>query len=315
VGAAGDFSTSATLHPAFGGAVGRWAGEELRTQGLRHLIECGPGDGSLLLHAARSLGRWTRLTRRIRLHLVETSPALRERQRKTLRALPVTWHESIEAALEVCGGEAVIYSNEFADAFPVHLIEWDADLGHWSEVAVEHDENWKVTAETLIPFDPDPDPDPELPCSGLEFPGVGPGQRIELGLDYRDWLRSMAARFRRGSLLTIDYGDRFPDLYHRRPRGTLRAFRGHQRLEGSAIYAEPGRRDITADVNFTDLDRWGQDLGWHTEALESQATFLARQDPGIAEQAAADPALAFLLEPTGAGGAFQVLHQRIGVAT
>jgi len=153
VGASGDFSTAATLHPAFGTAVGRWARTELRSQGLRHLIECGPGDGSLLLHVSREIGRWGRLSRRIQFHLVESSSKLRQCQRKRLRGLPVKWHPSIEAALDACQGEAVIYSNEFADAFPVTLLQWSEPKNNWQEVYVEHDQAWNVSAEYCVPFE------------------------------------------------------------------------------------------------------------------------------------------------------------------
>jgi len=37
-------------------------------------------------------------------------------------------------------------------------------------------------------------------------------------------------------MLTIDYGDTCPALYLRRPRGTLRAYAHHQRLEGYDVY-------------------------------------------------------------------------------
>eukprot|EP01031_Cornospumella_fuschlensis_P020213 gene20213-24780_t len=51
VGARGDFSTSATLSPLLGQAIAAWLTEESRLQPqVKHIIEIGPGDGSL--HAA-----------------------------------------------------------------------------------------------------------------------------------------------------------------------------------------------------------------------------------------------------------------------
>ena len=57
-------------------------------------------------------------------------------------------------------------------------------------------------------------------------------------------------------MLTIDYGDTAENLYHRQPKGSLRAYFLHQRFAGNEIYANPGMQDITADVNFTDLEHW-----------------------------------------------------------
>jgi len=75
-------------------------------------------------------------------------------------------------------------------------------------------------------------------------------------------------------MITIDYGDLMPGLYHRRPAGTLRGYAHHQRLSGQEIYQAPGRLDLTADVNFSDLEKWGEDLGWKTTRHGTLAEFL-----------------------------------------
>ena len=96
-------------------------------------------------------------------------------------------------------------------------------------------------------------------------------------------------------MLTIDYGGPAETLYHRRPGGTVRAYLFHQRLEGLEIHANPGRQDLTADVNYSDLAAWSEP--WLvTEPLRSFGEFLA---------GAGGP----LADPHGAGGAFQVLEQ------
>ena len=101
-------------------------------------------------------------------------------------------------------------------------------------------------------------------------------------------------------MLTIDYGAAAPELYHRRPRGSVRAYFMQQRLEGPAVYENPGRQDLTADVNFSDLQRWAQP--WvETVRQANQEDFLSPH---------ADPADARALHPDGAGGAFLVLDQR-----
>ena len=106
-----------------------------------------------------------------------------------------------------------------------------------------------------------------------------------------------------GRMLTIDYGGRTETLYHRRPRGTLRAYLMHQRLEGSAIYQNPGHQDITADVNFSDLIAWS--APWTTDVkLRTLAEFIGPfQNKG-------NPVDADLSDPNAAGGAFMVLDQQ-----
>ncbi|MBU3665820.1 MAG: hypothetical protein FGM15_08105, partial [Chthoniobacterales bacterium] len=59
----------------------------------------------------------------------------------------------------------------------------------------------------------------------------------------------------------------------RRPHGTLRAYRGQQRLSGTEILDLPGRQDITADVNFDDLRQWARELRWRTGEMKPLEDF------------------------------------------
>jgi SAM-dependent MidA family methyltransferase len=70
-------------------------------------------------------------------------------------------------------------------------------------------------------------------------------------------------------MLSIDYGGISSEIYERRPQGTLRAYRGQQRLTGAEVYELPGRQDITADVNFDDLAQWARALGWEADGIKS----------------------------------------------
>ncbi|MEY4483299.1 MAG: hypothetical protein RL693_751 [Verrucomicrobiota bacterium] len=114
-------------------------------------------------------------------------------------------------------------------------------------------------------------------------------------------------------MLTVDYGDTFPALYHRQPRGTIRAYLLHQRLTGPGVYANMGRQDITADVNFSDLILWGQNLHWASGSLQTQRDFLQQHAQNFQKRIEADPAAAFLTDDLGAGSAFKALVQRPGL--
>ena len=78
---------------------------------------------------------------------------------------------------------------------------------------------------------------------------------------------------REGAMLSVDYGGTAGEIYDRRPQGTLRAYRGQQRLTGAGVYELPGRQDITADVNFDDLARWAREFGWETGELKPLEKF------------------------------------------
>lgn len=283
VGSRGDFSTSATLSPSLGDAIAAWLKSESRLQPqIRHVIEVGAGDGSLMQAARKSLGWWRR--RKFVFHIVETSPVLREQQQKNLGGA-IHWHTDIEFALASASGNAFIYHNELLDAFPATLLQWNAAEQRWLEVWVP---------ESLQPHDFD-----AAHFSVLRHTSFANGQRCEIHPSIRDWLQNWIQDWKCGAMLTIDYGDEFPQLYHRRPQGTLRAYLLHQRLTGADIYANPGRQDITADINFTDYRAWLHECGLEEADCQTLADFLRP-----------NRAPAQLLDADGAGGAFKVLVHR-----
>ncbi len=245
IGARGDFTTAPQLSAAPAKAIAAWASRALRESGCRHLIEIGPGLGTLAKDVLRHLPLLPRL--RTRLHLVESSPALSAHQKALLGENNVSHHTTVHQALAACSGTAVIYSNELVDAFPVRLFE-KQEPG-WQEIAVE-ESGGQLRETFLAPA--------TLPPSSVFSQNLPSGQRVEVHESYRRWLESWLPLWHHGEMLTIDYGDTVDMLYHRRPRGSLRAYLLHQRLEGPAVYQNPGLQDLTADVNFTDLAEWAE---------------------------------------------------------
>jgi SAM-dependent MidA family methyltransferase len=313
-GSRGDFATSATLSSLLGESIAAWIRAEIESLGLAppiHLIEIGGGEGSLMRDVITALDAgkkpwWRRSRPRFHFHLVEISPRLRARQQETLKAMrrSITWHDSVESALAAADGQAILFSNELVDAFPVRLLRW---VGHWSEVLVSFDPAEGLREHFARPIDLDRDR-----FSVLREPEIWPsGQRVELHESYRRWWEKWSPALKCGALLTIDYGASAADLYRKRPEGTLRAYFRHQRLTGAGIYRLFGQQDITADVCFDDLIDWGVKFGFSTTHHLSQAEFLRSFAPKkCAGLAASDRAAAFLLDPDGAGGAFRALAQR-----
>jgi SAM-dependent MidA family methyltransferase len=288
-GGRGDFTTASQLSAVLARAVAAWAARALRETGCRDLIEVGPGTGALAAAVRRHLPwplRW-----RTRLHLVETSVPLARLQQQTL-GRRARWHDHPGAALRACAGRAVIFSNELVDAFPVRRFKL-TDSG-WRELALLTDPSGPPR-ETLLEAVPLP------PSSSFDQPHAA-GQWIEVHDSYRAWLEQWLPAWRAGRMLTIDYGADAAALYHRRPRGTLRGYLLQQRVEGADCYLHPGRQDLTADANFTDLADWAAPWA-ETVALGPLHEFLRPfADP-------ASPTDRALLDPDGAGGAFRVLEQ------
>lgn len=152
--------------------------------------------------------------------------------------------------------------------------------GRWHEIWVP---------EELRELEIDPQP-----FSALRHASFADGQRCEIHPSVRDWLRQGFAGWKRGAMLTIDYGGDFPEMYHRRPGGTLRGYFMHQRLYWPDCLANPGRMDLTTDINFNDYRAWCHELGWEEVCYQTMHEWAALGDPD------------------GAGGAFKCLiHRRV----
>ncbi len=294
LGKRGDFSTSATLHAALGKCVEIWA---MHT-GFRDWIEIGAGNGELASAMISQIPWWQRS--RIRYRIVEISPTLRERQRERLGTRRFIWHETIREALDASGGKALVFSNELVDAFPCAVIEWTQ--AGWRELGLAIGQT--TSAEALRAIGPRLRPHLPAPWQGIEY-----GQRCEVHISYREWLMGWLRELRSGHLLTIDYGNTVPQLYIRRPRGTLRGYFKHTRVEGAGVYQRAGRQDLTADINFSHLRDWGEEAGLQEQEFTTQRDFMLRVQPDLEKRASQDLALRFILDPAGAGSAFRVLWQ------
>lgn len=290
VGLRGDFTTAPMLSQAPARAIAAWAAKALEETRCRDLIEIGPGEGQL---AGAVMARLPlRVRMRTRLHLVETSHPLAERQRVLLGAR-ARWHATPAEALAACGGNAVIYSNELVDAFPVRRFQLGAD-GRWRELFVELADG-KFIAEHFRETNL-----PESSAFGQKFPC---GQIIEVHDSYFHWLAEWMPDWQRGRMLTIDYGAPVESLYHRQPRGSARGYLHQQVRAGTDVYQNIGRQDLTADVNFTDLEN--ASAAWtRPGSLMNFADFLK---PHITS---GDPADEAMCDIPGPGDAFMVLDQK-----
>lgn len=288
VGRRGDFSTSATLDDSLARALARWIRAEAEALQLGHptIIELGSGTGRL----ARSILRRFRPWEKLRYYVVDIGT----RNRPSGRIKPFN---SVKGALNAAGGVAILFSNEFVDAFPcrrfVHV------KSGWDEIWIElHDGRWLERAM----------PAQVYPESGALSPALPLGQIVEIHESYHFWLKELSSSLQRGALLTIDYGGSVLEDYRGKLSGTLRAFFRHQRLEGMEIYRRPGQQDLTADVNFEDLRHWGHALGFSEIDYASQRNFVGKWYPDALKRD--NPPRRFVLDPSGAGTAFKVLHQR-----
>lgn len=260
IGADGDFFTSSNLSSSFGAMVGKQMEELWYVLGQKEftVVEYGAGTGMLCHDILQYLESNPRLYDKLRYCIIEISPSMRKAEQAHLKD-KVTWYDSL-AAIE--GDIDCVFSNELLDNFPVHQVMMEEEL---MEVFVAYDDGFK---EILRPAGASLKK--YLEALGITLP---PGFRTEISLKAVDWIREVAAKLRRGFIITIDYGGLSEELYKNgRHNGTLLCYCRHG--INDQPFSNIGQQDITAHVNFSALQHWGSKEGIATWGMTSQAMFL-----------------------------------------
>jgi SAM-dependent MidA family methyltransferase len=322
VGPDGSFLTAPTASPLFARIIAclleRMAGavgEPLT------LAELGAGEGFLLRGLDRELGE--RRERVIgRAVAVETATWARER---LLGSCP--WVE-VTARLANCdrpGGPTVLFASEFYDALPVHRVTFrrQGETLALGEFYVESDGGeglrWHVdrpSSEELEGY---------LAEHGVvlqegQVAEIRPGAQA-IHAEHLAWCG------RNALAVVVDYGHGARQLYNARGRrgGSLVGYRQHRLA--TDVLADPGEIDITAHVNFDDLELAAADLGWERGGIQPLGRFLSLHGalellPGrLGREAPPEPsewaelaAARRLLSPAGMGTDLKVLVQGRGEA-
>ena len=89
---------------------------------------------------------------------------------------------------------------------------------------------------------------------------------MELRPGVRSWVQGWADKIPCGMILTLDYGFPADQLFSsERSAGTLVAIQNHQRIHDPLL--DPGQLDLTAHVNFTELDALAAESGFKNYGL------------------------------------------------
>ncbi len=232
LGAAGDFTTAPEISQIFGELIGLWC---VSLWMAMHrppiaLIELGPGRGTLMADALRATRNIKGFHESLRVHLVETSPALREKQWQALagKHAEIGWHDSLSDVPQ--DRACFVIANEFFDALPIR--QWQPTPTGWAERRVglcdEDDQRFAfaLDADSPPPFDL-----AQLPANA---------QMLELSEASQAVMGDIARRIKAlgGAAMIVDYG------YLGGTRAdTLQAIRNHAFFDP---LKEPGTADITA---------------------------------------------------------------------
>ncbi len=264
-GVAGDFITAPEISQIFGELIGLWCAQCWQSMGSPdeiNLVELGPGRGTLMADALRAASVLPAFKAAIRIHLVETSPSLKARQRETLSDHGVTWHEDLSSLPDAA---MIVIANEFFDALPVHQLEksqegWLERLVTLSPVATERAPAFSFTTgrapKKLLAMIP-----PDL--------RKGPvGTLVEISPAMEAIAGDLGGRLSKngGAALVVDYGRAMPEA-----GWSLQALQSHQR-HGPLV--TPGQADLTVHVDFTSIAAAAERAGARAWGPVTQAVFL-----------------------------------------
>jgi NADH dehydrogenase [ubiquinone] 1 alpha subcomplex assembly factor 7 len=248
-----DFTTAPEISQIFGEILCIWAiatWHRLNRPAPFLLVEPGPGRGTLMADIIRTARKAAPdFHAAARVHFIETSPTLRERQAS---AMPdATWHGSLAT---VPAGPMILLANEFLDALPIR--QFVHRPAGWTERYVANG-TW---IEQILP--------PEETSIVPPRSGLRDGTVVEINEPARAFVTAVARRIVAGSgaALFIDYGpaesaagDSFQAIAQRRMTDPL---------------ADPGHADLTAHVDFADLAAQARIAGGQAHGPLTQGAFL-----------------------------------------
>jgi NADH dehydrogenase [ubiquinone] 1 alpha subcomplex assembly factor 7 len=236
LGERGDFITAPLVSQMFGELIGLWAVETWRRLGSPdrvHLVEVGPGDGTLMDDALRAARLDPDFLTACDLILIEPSGPLRAEQARRLGGsdLEPRWVSTLQAI--DTDAPVILIANEVLDCLPARQFVKTEDGWAERKVGVTDDGDGLVFGLSQI-------------TGGFERPAyeVEAGQVIEISDQQAAFGRDLAQLLAQatGAALLIDYGRDRPG-----PGDTLQALHRHAKVDP---LDDPGAADLTQWADF-----------------------------------------------------------------
>ena len=229
-----------------------------------HLVELGPGRGTLMSDMLRAARVSPDFLDAADIHLVEISPALREMQRASLAAYLIEWHT--DCAQVPPDAPLFVVANEFFDALPVR--QYVRTKMGWRErlIGLDHGAFHFVTGDQAA--------DSMMPDHLRAAPEGSVFERCDTArlACAHICMRIIACG---GAALIIDYGH-----LHSGFADTFQAVKAHAYADP---LTSPGEADLTCHVDFSALAKAAAPQGARISGPTAQGTFLTAL--GIRERA------------------------------
>jgi SAM-dependent MidA family methyltransferase len=249
---------------------------------LFSIVEMGAGRGLLAAQILEYSSRvYPQFWRSIDYIIIETAPAMIIAQQARLQDLAVRWCNWTEIKDRSITG--CFLSNELIDALPVHQVIIAEDklreiyitIGDEDLIFTEITDNlstdklekyWQLNQINLL---------------NGRYPDR---YRTEVNLAGLRWLEQVSKKLQQGYIISIDYGYTADRYYNpMRSQGTLQCY--YQHAYHNNPYINIGNQDLTAHIDFTALQNYGELLGLNTVGFIQQGIFLMAL--GLGERIAA----------------------------
>jgi len=240
------------------------------------IVEAGAGNGTLARNILDYLQKEEKeLYQNLEYVIVDFSGPLQEIQRANLshhlekmRFVPRSIFDV--AAKDIGSVEGVFISNELVDDLPGHLLYSAGRRGMPQEVFLELKDGqltevYKPLSFDLVQY---------LERSGtIRFPV---GRTFLARPIVEQWQKVIGESLKKGVVITIDYGGKFEEnVEGSKPTVWSGAA---QTMHLDKILEEPGKGEITADVDFEEFARAGERVGFVTSGFTYQRDFLISLD-------------------------------------
>jgi NADH dehydrogenase [ubiquinone] 1 alpha subcomplex assembly factor 7 len=256
IGLQGDFITSPEISQLYGEMVGLWLSQIIVTNNIVkcNLIELGPGNGTLMTDIVRVIRKVLKNQPSIKIHFLENNIHFIKKLREQFNN--ATFHSDIETIPD----EFSIYiANEFFDALPITQLKKTKDK--LTNLVIKKDCNGKLQQEFMEDKN-------VIQNKDLLDVELKDGDIYEYSKQLNNIIQIIADRLKQfgGFIYFADYG--YTKLNY---KSTLSSMKNNKVTN---FLDNIGKQDLTAHVNFQNINKILNDYGFDNSKIVKQSKFL-----------------------------------------
>ena len=256
IGSQGDFITSPEISQLYGEMVGLWLSQIIVTNNIVkfNLIELGPGNGTLMTDIMRVIKKVLKDPPSIKIHFLENNIHFIKKLREQFNN--ATFHSDIETIPD----EFSIYiANEFFDALPITQLKKTKDK--LTNLVIKKDCNGKLQQEFMEDKN-------VIQNKDLLDVELKDGDIYEYSKQLNNIIQIIADRLKQfgGFIYFADYG--YTKLNY---KSTLSSMKNNKVTN---FLDNIGKQDLTAHVNFQNINKILIDYGFDNSKIVKQSKFL-----------------------------------------